>query len=165
MGGTGGVAWCHLRGLGTRYDIKIKTEHFFEKTFFSMKILFSKKYENRKFSKKKSFFEEKISLFFIDFSLKKVTFLKKIFRFFSSRKIFFVQLFVSKKSSNYFLKTNFLSRFFSNICAVWFPVDWARFWVNSAVQEKCRSIFVRGGANIRFAPPPCGDLWLSTLRS
>ena len=88
------------------------------KTFFLDEKMFSKKYENRKFSKKKSFFEEKISLFFIDFSLKKVTFLKKIFRFFSSRKIFFVQLFVSKKSSNYFLKTNFWSRFFSNICAV-----------------------------------------------
>ena len=59
MGGTGGVAWCHLRGLGTRYDIKIKTENFFKNTFFSMKLLFSKKYENRKFSKKSHFSKKK----------------------------------------------------------------------------------------------------------
>ena len=152
MGGTGGVAWCHLRGLGTRYDIKIKTEHFFEKTFFSMKILFSKKYENRKFSKKIIFRRKNIT-FFRWFFIEKSDFFDENFQiFFSSRKIFFVQLFVSKKSSNYFLKTNFWSRFFSNICAVWFPVDWACFWINPGLQKRSISIFVRG-CNCTVAPP------------
>ena len=36
-----------------------------------------------------------------------------------------------------------------------FPVDWARFWVNSGVQKKWRLIF-RGGGESRFAPPPFG---------
>ena len=107
--------------------------------------------------KKSHFSKKKYHFFSLIFHWKKWLFWRKFSDFFSSRKIFFVQLFVSKKSSNYFLKTNFWSRFFSNICAVWFPVDWARFWVNSAVQEKCRSIFVRGGRTLRFAPP----LWRS----
>ena len=162
MGGTGGVAWCHLRGLGTRYDIKIKTENFFEKTFFSMKILFSKKYENRKFSKKSHFSKKKYHFFSLIFHWKKWLFWRNFSDFFSREKIFFVQLFVSKKCSNFFLKSNFWSRFFSNICAVWFPVDWACFWINPGHQKRSSSIFVRGGATCRL-PPPCGDLWLRAL--
>ena len=68
----------------------------------------------------------------------------------------------SKKCSNFFLKPNFWSRFFSNICAVWFPVDWACFWINPGLQKRSSSIFVRGG-KLQFGPP-CGDLWLSPLK-
>ena len=59
----------------------------------------------------------------------------------------------SKKCSNFFLKPNFWSRFFSNICAVWFPVDWACFWINPGLQKSSISIFVRGGATLTLAPP------------
>ena len=97
MGGTGGVAWCHLRGLGTRYDIKIKTEHFFENTFFSIKFLFSKKYENRKLSKKKVIFRRKNVTFFHWFFIEKVTFLKEIFRFFFFEKNIFCPTFCFEK--------------------------------------------------------------------
>ena len=38
-GGTGGVARCHLHGLGMRYDKKIKTTKN-EKLYFSMKFVF-----------------------------------------------------------------------------------------------------------------------------
>ena len=156
MGGTGGVAWCHLRGLGTRYDIKIKTEHFFEKTFFSMKILFSKKYENRKFSKKKSFFEEKISLFFIDFSLKKVTFLKKIFRFFSSRKIFLSNFLFRKNPLTIFWKRIFGRDFFLTYALCDFlSTEHVFEWIPPFRKSVGR--YLLGGANLQFAPP----LWRS----
>ena len=148
MGGTGGVAWCHLRGLGTRYDIKIKTENVFENPFFSTNILFSKKYENRKLSTKKVIFRRKNITFFHWFFIEKSDFFEENFQIFFFEKNIFVQLFVSKKSSNYFLKTNFWSRFFSNICAVWFPVDWACFWINSGLQKRSSSIFVRGGQTL-----------------
>ena len=64
----------------------------------------------------------------------------------------------SKKCSNFFLKPNFWSRFFSNICAVWFPVDWACFLINPGLQKSSTgiSIFVRG-ANCNVHPP----LWRS----
>ena len=37
MGGTGGVARCHLHGLGMRYDTKIENENFSKNFLFSMK--------------------------------------------------------------------------------------------------------------------------------
>ena len=104
-------------------------------------------------SQKKSHFSKKKYHFFsLIFHWKKWLFWRNFPDFFSSRKIFFVQLFVSKKSSNYFLKTNFWSRFFSNICAVWFPVDWACFWINPGLQKSSISIFVRGGPTVQLPP-------------
>ena len=60
----------------------------------------------------------------------------------------------SKKCSNFFLKPNFWSRFFSNICAVWFPVDWACFWINPGLQKSSISIFVRGRGQTQVWPLP-----------
>ena len=50
-GGPGGVARCHLHGLGTRYDKKIKTKKNWSKLFFSMRKNFPKKNRNRKKSR------------------------------------------------------------------------------------------------------------------
>ena len=112
MGGTGGVAWCHLRRLGTRYDIKRKTENFFENTFFSMKILFSKKYENRKLSTKKSHFSKKNITFFIGFSLKKWLFWRIFSDFFLEKKYFLFNFLFRKNPLTFFWKRIFGRDFF-----------------------------------------------------
>ena len=58
----------------------------------------------------------------------------------------------SKKCSNFFWNRIFGQDLFSNICAVWFPVDWACFWINPGLQKSSISIFVRGG-QLQRCPP------------
>ena len=102
MGGTEGVARRHLRGLGMRYDKKIKTENFSEILVFSMYILFLKNLKNRKFRRKKMFFS--ITFFFekcdfFDFFENKM-FIEKIL-FFEKISVFHVFSYLMPKSSKW----------------------------------------------------------------
>ena len=72
--GTGGVARCHLHGLDLIHDEKIKNKNKIEKTFFSMRNIFSKqnrflkKIENRYFSRKKFSSKKVFSILVLVFS-------------------------------------------------------------------------------------------------
>ena len=143
-----------LAWVGHEIWYKNKNRTLFQKHFFfDEHFIFEEIWKSKILNKKKSHFSKKKYHFFsLIFHWKKWLFWRNFSDFFSREKIFFVQLFVSKKSSNYFLKTNFWSRFFSNICAVWFPVDWACFWINPGHQKRSSSIFGRGGATGMLPP-------------
>ena len=86
-----------LAWVGHEIWYKNKNRKLFQKNFFFDENFIFEEIWKSKILKKKSFFEEKISLFFIDFSLKKVTFLMKIFRFFFFEKNIFCPTFCFEK--------------------------------------------------------------------
>ena len=90
-GGPGGVARCHLQGLGMRYDKKTKTKKNWSKLFFSMRKIFRKKIEIDFFS---NISLEKKSLFLsITFLVEKQSWLfRDLFRFFHRKKKFWPKL-------------------------------------------------------------------------
>ena len=57
-----------------------------------------------------------------------------------------------------------LWNFFKIYTAMWFPVDWARFWVNSDPQNGCMLILARGGGGCILPPPPLRRSLLSIFK-
>ena len=118
------------RGWGLDMIKKEKKKTFLKNFFFRWKFSFFKNRKSKNFEK--------------------ITFFRSLF---SISKNIFLSTFFSKKISNYFLKKSFWSEFFSQIRAMWFPVDWACFWVNSDLQKMSSSIFPWGGAIVLLPPP------------
>ena len=86
-----------LAWVGHEIWYKNKNRKLFQKHFFFDENFIFEEIWKSKILQKKSFFEEKMSLFFIDFSLKKVTFLKKFSRFFFFEKNIFCPTFCFEK--------------------------------------------------------------------
>ena len=103
--GPEGVGWCHWHRLGMRYDKKNKNWQFFRKTFFFDEIFFSKKNQNRKFSKMVEI-STKVTFFFDHFfRFSKIDILfSKIFGFwFFFGKFFLIEKKVFRKFFHFFI--------------------------------------------------------------
>ena len=102
------LAWVGHEIWYTNKNRKLFRKQF----FFDENFIFEKIWKSKIINKKSHFSKKKYHFFSLIFHWKKWLFWRNFSDFFSSRKIFFVQLFVSKKSSNFFLESNFWSRFF-----------------------------------------------------